>query len=225
VSYSEQVLRDGPLAYYRLGEPAGATEAFDSSPNARHGTYDAAARPGAPGATSDGDTALEIVGDGTTTAGRVVLPLLLSGLGAWSFECWVRPRAGAVEDPFVGLVGGDNYPRVTWSSIARTINMGTRSASGAWSHGPTFPLPGLDRWYHVVAVGEGASSSSPRMHLFVDGTHVGSSVHEEPFRDPVQAVGIGSRDGAVALDGRIDEVAVYDRALTAEEVSRHYAAR
>ncbi|MBL7189880.1 MAG: thrombospondin type 3 repeat-containing protein [Phycisphaerae bacterium] len=57
------------------------------------------------------------------------------------------------------------------------------------------------------------------MRLYLDGVEVGIS--EEPGT-LVTGNGVGISSGAETLDGLLDEVAIYNRALTPEEIQQHY---
>ena len=75
-------------------------------------------------------------------------------------------------------------------------------------------LPG--QWYHVAAVYDGAM-----MRLFVDGTEVGSMPKSGPISDSATApVWIGNNPVSQSqpFDGRIDDVRIYDTALTVLEI-------
>ncbi|MSU71760.1 MAG: LamG domain-containing protein [Opitutus sp.] len=70
-------------------------------------------------------------------------------------------------------------------------------------------------WYHVVQVYD-----RQRVHLYVNGALQASTPYRAPpGRNPFPLV-IG--DGFVGI---VDEVSVYDRGLSADEVARHYRAR
>ncbi|QDT69236.1 hypothetical protein MalM25_21700 [Planctomycetes bacterium MalM25] len=79
----------------------------------------------------------------------------------------------------------------------------------------------LRRWQHVVAAKKGAE-----MKLYVNGNLTGIAAHPESLPKGLtmligrQELGGWSR----GFVGQLDEMAVYDRALTREEAERHYEA-
>lgn len=223
--YARAVLASSPVAYYRLDEPPDASEARDSSGNGHHGVYvGVGAMLGTAGATSDGNTALNVAGDRLTALGSVALGALLSEPDAWTYELWVRPRHVTYVERFAGLVGETNNPRLTFDTMDASIDMGAEALARMWALGPNYIVSPLDRWYHVVAVWENASTAA-RATLYVDGTLVGLVEHGFAIRRPSGGHVIAQRDCCNHFDGVIDDVAIYDRALSAAEISAHFAAR
>ncbi len=80
----------------------------------------------------------------------------------------------------------------------------------------------LSAWHHVVLVRKG---DQVRVHL--DGRAVpeiaATFQHTVPSGENTLFVG-GRNDGMFNFEGKLDEVAVYDRALGADEISAHYRA-
>lgn len=77
-----------------------------------------------------------------------------------------------------------------------------------------------DSWHHVALVRDGT-----KIKVYLDGkaTPEISTVTERPqLKDEVWIGGKG--DGAEEFEGRLDEVALYARALPVEELQRHYRA-
>lgn len=78
------------------------------------------------------------------------------------------------------------------------------------------------RWHHVAASYDGAA-----MRLYLDGALVGSLAKTGPVaRDPNVPTWIGSNPGTFdqVFDGRIDEVKIFGRALSAAEIAQEMAA-
>jgi hypothetical protein len=101
--------------------------------------------------------------------------------------------------------------------------------SGSVTHGTDLdigPIP-LQQWKHVAAVFDGSAGV---MQLFIDGTLAGQVYTAmKPFRDLDPAyspdVQIGNASGFnQVFNGLIDELAVYDRALSSAEVMAIYSA-
>jgi hypothetical protein len=77
---------------------------------------------------------------------------------------------------------------------------------------------GLRRWRHVVLVREGA-----RVTLYLDGQREASGELELSLPAGGASVFLGGRcDNFANWEGKLDEVAVYRRALTEEEVATHF---
>jgi hypothetical protein len=82
----------------------------------------------------------------------------------------------------------------------------------------------MNRWYHVVGTFD-LDAPSPNMKLYVDGAIVSSRTVSEAIVTNDQDVLIGGYEwyAGETWIGRIDEVAVFDRALTGAEVAALYA--
>lgn len=81
---------------------------------------------------------------------------------------------------------------------------------------------GLRKWHHVVLVREGAGV---RVHL--DGAAKPDLETDLPSTLPAAVADLfvgGRSDGVAGFEGKIDEVAVFDRSLSPSEVSRLYVA-
>jgi hypothetical protein len=78
----------------------------------------------------------------------------------------------------------------------------------------------LNQWYHVTAVQFGQGGLP--MHFYINGELVGSDVTPETISDADKLyVGRWNADGRL-YNGLIDDVRIYDRALSAEEVQALY---
>ncbi|KAF5437779.1 CASH domain-dontaining protein, partial [Candidatus Methanophagaceae archaeon] len=84
----------------------------------------------------------------------------------------------------------------------------------------TAPVSATNQWYHVVSTWNGTTKC-----IYLDGD-LSNSTNPESSYEPGAGTGnfsIGARvDGTYCLDGVIDEVAIYNRSLSAEEILNHY---
>jgi hypothetical protein len=80
----------------------------------------------------------------------------------------------------------------------------------------------LRAWHHVVLVREGANV---RVHLNgrPEPEIAGTFTHTVPSGEQTVFVG-GRNDGLFNFEGKLDEVALYPRALTPDEIAAHYKA-
>jgi hypothetical protein len=78
----------------------------------------------------------------------------------------------------------------------------------------------LNRWYHVAAV-----QSTGQVEYFVDGASIGTKSNASAYgSSAAKPANIGANNSSVAfMKGSIDEVRVYNRALSAQEVTTLYA--
>ena len=226
-SFAEAVTATRPIAYYRLDEMQGS-EAADllGGPPARYEPGIALALPGPEGPAFSGD------GDRPNRAihcagGRLVVDRVEPGASySVAFEFWnglphdARPATGYLtsigpegdpEAPGDHLGIGGTHPDVPPGRLF--VFNGNRS--NAIRAGRT-ELP-MKQWCHVVLVREGS-----RIQVYLDGDPEPEIDAELPVTRPPSGspIVLGGRvDGFAGLEGKLDEVAVYDRALTPEEAA------
>jgi hypothetical protein len=238
--YAGVVLDAGPVAYWPLDNPT-ASAAVDAGPNGVNGEYrgvdglSGGETPAVVGSGSslrfDGTTGFVHIAEAGTDAATLLAPI-----EAFSIELWFRPTRLEVdpgEPTFLarwrwygwGLYrSGDQVAADVWEipTGASGVDspMLTRLRSGDLT---------TDRWHHLVVTKDAES-----VQLYVDGVAVARQPSlgdlYAPVVDPADdCCGIGGavalgRDGDIDgnyLDGWLDEVAVYARALDADEIARH----
>ena len=78
----------------------------------------------------------------------------------------------------------------------------------------------VKRWYHVVFVRE---RETVRIHLNGNTTpEIRGTAAAGPSDGKFRVLVGGNHDGVFNFEGKIDEVAIYDRALSPEEIQKHY---
>jgi hypothetical protein len=223
VTYAQTVLADNPLAYWRLDEPAGSMMAQDSSGHGMTGTYMGTVTHAVPGAiANDPDTAAGF--DGATAFVDVGAVFAFAGTVQCSLEAWAQPvlnssyqnilsRNDSSNGPIAGYLlyvepapqSIFDYERVQ-SSTGKVFAQSTAvAATGAWAH--------------VVATFDGTT-----MVLYVNGNVEGTQANTVSLptanSDFVLAAAHGGQD--TWWHGALDEVAVYDHALSTARVVEHY---
>jgi Concanavalin A-like lectin/glucanases superfamily len=215
-AYATAVLVDHPLVYLRLGEASGI-RAADSSGNGNDGAYLGSVVLGVAGA---------IVGDPNTAArfdGNSGAHILLSGAslnfpGAspFSVEAWVRPEApisgganSVVDDDQVG----SNWDLFMQSGILKFQRSASQYQEWVWLNAG---LP-QNQYSHVVGTFDGTA-----VHLYVEGLDVGDTPATSSLPDPPSQH--AEVAGNAGFPGSLDEVAVYDHALTPARILAHYRA-
>ncbi|WP_337173305.1 LamG domain-containing protein [Paludisphaera sp.] len=236
------VLASRPAAFWRLDEMDGV-EARDASGHDR-----AAARRGGvalflPGPPLPGfrapdgrvDRASHLAG-GSLTAELPVAP------EAYSVELWFWNGLEPADRPVSGILferGRDGVPgdalAVTGTSAGAPPNR-LVFAHGESPHASTFPAVGKAdvaprAWHHLAFVRHGR-----RVQVYLDGVldlQADADIEAVAKSDADAASRRGSpisftfgdrRKQAESFEGLLDEVAVYDRALTAEEIAEHHRA-
>lgn len=217
--YLAAVLKDTPVAYYRLAESAGPT-AIDSSGNGNHGTYrNSVALGAAPLVADASDKAITITGDN----GFVALPpsLAVSGTADWSIEGLLATTIGT-NTQFLFQQGASG------SSITLAIGGGATGKAFAFVTGAASITSaatyndGLPHHYVLTHSAAGA------LALYLDAVSVGTSTGGTgPIDATVQPPTIGFGIPVAGLNDLyvVDEVAIYSTVLTPTQVLAHYAAR
>ncbi|HST47713.1 LamG-like jellyroll fold domain-containing protein [Jatrophihabitans sp.] len=216
-TYASTVLADAPVAYYRLGEPAATPVGGESSGRAGPLTYTATATRGVTGAlASDPDTGL--TNNGGCCVGSAQAPQLPEFNGSRTVEAWVKPL-DAASRWFAGW--GTN-------STDRVFDVGVAGSSvivAGYADDLTFPIGRSlvdGSWHHIAVSYDGSAATA-----YVDGVSIGSKSFLRSLNTVTNGfLRIGAAvDGGAPTYGGLDEVAIYPTALTAAQISAHYAAR
>ncbi len=184
--------------------------AEDSSGNGNNGTII--------GATwVDGKKGSALSFDGIDDYVEIPHDALLSPNTALTIEAWVNPASNTV---WQRIVSKSYHPNTDYSlfrgdknNVGFSIKMGTVNRT---VYSPADSVP-IGTWTYVVGTYDGT-----RLRIYVNGTQVNSlaisgkiNVHAEPLR-------IGGDPQGDFFKGMIDEVSIFNRALTAAEVLSRY---
>jgi hypothetical protein len=249
-AYSPAVVGSGPIGYWRLSDASNvavdaAADAGSPQAGAQNGSY-----VGFAGGNQAGPRPVDLIGPealygfeanngaarfaGNGDGGNDVVTIPDPGVFNFSttrtftLEAWVNGNAGQENggpiiargeggrEQFVVDIVGGNYRFFTRSDVAPN-NTVTANASV----GPN------GTWQHVVAVFDAGAG---RMKIYVNGVENGSQTPPATLLVSTHDISIGARRGTTSLDynlnfdGRIDDVAIYNRALSANEIAAHFAA-
>ncbi|PYM14654.1 MAG: hypothetical protein DME18_06235 [Verrucomicrobia bacterium] len=231
VTYSANILFDGPIAYYRFEEPSASTVATNSGSTGGNGVYMNDFGGGGPAKGDAGPRPPTFVGfDANNHAGSFdgqgdwvdTQNQFLQDRAAFTLEYWVAP-SNRVSDPAtfgtrIGIVGQNDA--IEYGFIdANTIQIWTPADSLS----TTYSFPD-NTWHHVATIASGTS-----IRTYYDGVLQGStSVTTTDYGASTFNVNIG---GGGVFDatgnfftGQIDEVAIFDKAIPAARVAAHYTA-
>lgn len=223
------------VAYWSLDEGTGVV-ASDSSDNANHGTLTKGTLNGNPPAWIDGKVGKAVsFTDSGAGVSYIEIPHAESFnvTEAITLEAWVR-RDNTNGDNYIlsknSITGGNFEPyglRVVGGYAEFYLCRASAPCGTARANTITITR---DNWYHIVGTYDNNEQTTglakPAMKIYVNGAlrATGSawslmSTNNGLIR--IGRLGSGIINSAV-LKGEIDEVRIYDRALTAEEILEHY---
>lgn len=218
MSYSSEVLADNPLLHLRFQETAGTTCANSGSLGGNAtaaGTHTRNVSTGMAGL----DIGIELDG----TSGKVTYPdtASLDITGDVTYECWFY--ADSLQDRMLMTKGTTSssagyYMNVRAEGIIRVGKTGviildtstSGYAAGAWIHAAF-------------------TRSGNNYTIYKNGSSFATGTNSTTIAATSEVFGIGNFpiDGGAFtfFDGKIDEVAVYNTALSGARIAAHYAAR
>lgn len=234
-AYRAIVLADGPVAYWRFEESAGAT-ARDEVGDAHHGTYLGGASLGAPGILAGSSAVLLDGASGCVSVGEV---FRFAGRVPFSVEAWVKvseygdegSRIVSTEGYPTGVRSGWNlsasygdtgYPYFdAWNSEGE-YNIYTMGAYAKVS--PEGGLLPLGTWSHIVG-----TYSDTSEEIWVNGVLRDKENQSDAPLPDEGTLSLGcATDGSgpiyLGLHGALDEVAIYDKVLDEPRINKHYQA-
>lgn len=228
--YAEAVLASKPLAYWRLGELTGSV-AKDASGNGNDGVYEAGVALGLEGPRLTGLSSEDRVNRAPHLAGGRIKANLDKLPDTYTVELWFcnyLPTDARSVTGYLFSRGPDGDRDATGDHLGLG---GTHVAQGMllFYNGDALKdtLDGGTRiepktWHHVAMVRDGE-----RVTVYLDGsaTQEIRGTARTAGADRTGQVFIGGRNDRFSnFEGRLDEVAVYARALSADEIARHHAA-
>jgi hypothetical protein len=215
------VLVDLPHAYWRLGEAPGAAVAVDEIGN-HPASYVGPVTLGSTGAiAADGDTSVSLgePDDGRGVNGGSDFDFV--GLAPMTVEVWIRPElADSAFRRIVTKEAGGNRPQQGWQLWLHETGLGFGRFGGDNGDSVHAPLPSLGGYHHVVITFDGVD-----MSIYLNGLIMALTPSDELLIDLQMPLMIGaSSDLYSGFLGSIDEVAIYEHALTPDRVMAHYQA-
>ena len=195
----------GLLLQYKLDDGSG-TKTADSSGNNNAGTITGTARwvPGVSGTGLEFDGATNFVGTGKS---------LLNDLPAFTIACWVKGDLSLGNRS--GLIGQNDCVEygVVSSNTVQIYTAGGGTVDLVW------PYTSTDQWHHIAAVGDGSS-----IVFYLDGkAAVSGGTATESYGTSTFFVNVGGGGIFDATEnyftGQIDEIYVYQRALSPAEIA------
>lgn len=214
-SYPSAVGADGPVAYWRLGETSGTTAA--DVEGAHPGSYLNGVALGR-GSLIANDANPSVQTDGVNDYVKVPDSAALHFGTAFSLEAWINPVALPASGSFASVATkAESYslqfngPRIEFTVIQSGVRHRATAPAGSIAVGSR---------YHIVGTYDGQNQ-----RLYINGKLVVQVALTGAATSTTSPVTIGSWNGSREFfSGRIDEVAVYAKTLSATAVASHYAA-
>lgn len=143
------------------------------------------------------------------------------GASDFTIELWARfntPGGGSIGHPSHIFVGNDEGPgtRNKWFFAlgGGYLNFHINGPATGSTFLPLVPFsPALGKWYHLAVVRTGATYT-----IYIDGVPGGSATNSAVVPNPNAPLTIGQAEFLGFMAGRLDEVTIYGRALTQEEL-------
>lgn len=237
--FHDAVLASAPIVHYSFDETEGEALNHGSlGPSFDAAVFGSPAR-AVPGLSGDGG--IELLATSQYLESFAVVPDELTGNPTFSAEAVLHvPVSGSVVlwGPILhwgpSLPGDETGTSVYFAFAADQTdeafvgfyNGGLRSPDGSMPPG---------RWHHLLWVRSGGGNASQGSTLYLDGVDVTASLVGDPLLpantltptvSPTELRINRGRDfeGTRVFQGTLDEVALYDRALSAVEAAEHYRA-
>lgn len=227
-AYSEVVLADNPIVYYRLNESSGTT-VTDRSPNGRNGTYNGSPTLAQPGAIAPDPTSTSVLFHAATTdyitSSYSSFP---SVANPFTMEIWIKPNDYSNTSSY-GVMGWGERVGANHCEFRLSSGTGTYANSIDIRHNNFVYLEvntGVSlfdgNWHHIVFTWTGGTTTGTRT-LWLDGVKLLS----QPISIISSYTGANfwvGRSSAGYFDGLLDEVSVYNYVLDPDKIKLHYAA-
>lgn len=203
--------QQGPQAHYRLNEDPGAEVMRDASGFERDGAF--VEGPGTLTLGAEGladERAMAVAGNAQARVDAEAFEAFES----FTIALWI---AGDTENEALQTLVGRGFDSPTFAILVSSGNLlwlqGSEAEPLLASEGG---LLQSEQVYHVAVL---ADTNTPRLAFFVDGIEVAASTTFERLADDsTMPLFFGAFNHALGFEGRIDDVQIYGRALTDEEV-------
>ena len=215
--YYREVIKDDPVFYLRFSESSGS-KAAGSGILATEGSLTDVTMAQESPITSETNTSFDF--NGTSSVVDLGNESSLAITGDQTIEMWLRPTSTtARRNPFARAYGGTGT--ITFETNRRlNYFYGTSGVNGAPYQGFVSSTSlTLNQWSHVVLVRD---LTNMKLHWYING--VLSNTTNANYASAVAGtndtfIGQGYVDN---FEGGIDELAVYDSALSSETIALHY---
>jgi hypothetical protein len=219
--YATTIMGDHPMAYYRLDETSGSTAADSAGMN--NATYSGSMTLGVGGMVAS-DAAVNFTGGNAQAPWSTTLN---NPAGPFTAELWIKPNDTALAVPLssqnriTGRSGYALYQNNGGDNFVADLGLVGQTGVYRWT---ATPGPKVGQWMHVVLTSDGVT-----VNLYTDGvlkaTDTGFVFGTDIMANVGEPLFIGVRNGGgFPYNGIIDDVVIYDYALTQTQVTNHWSA-
>jgi hypothetical protein len=223
--YSDTVVADAPLGYWRLGESDPSQPAMDSSGNGNNGTYNGNVTLGLPGALVN-DSATAAGFDGASSFVDIPSGGTFSLNNSFSLEAWVinAGQDGGPPNLAGRIIGSGGF---AWGILngdgGHSRDAVRFTTFGHLDYDSNLTIVPEDGSWHYLAVTLDATNTAT---FYLDGVQTDSVPGPAPANNSGLDLFIGKNPFANApeyFSGSIEEPAVYTYVLSPAQIANHYS--
>jgi hypothetical protein len=216
-TYADSVSADDPSLEWRLAESSG-TDAADASGQGHAGTYNGGHSFGQSGPLS-GSSNPSVDFDGTNGRVNSSYNPFVNG-GQITIEGWANRDTNTTDDALFGG-NGSSPPRLLLMAGSNDVQfrpLATNGTEQTWTNA----WPDTGQWVHWAVI---LRESTDTAELFINGNSLGTRTVSQAYATTPGNFEVGvSGSTNNPFDGRLDEVAVYGQALSAQRIAAHHDA-
>jgi hypothetical protein len=221
-SYADAVIADGPLGYWRLDD---TTPALARDEMGQHdGSYSGACVLGVPGALGAGDTAVTFDAQTCEVDADTGPSFSFPNGASLTIELWADVTQIDASVRWLVSYKTPSAPDISYS-LAIYDQMLWFEMVNDTSSELYMPMAPPSPGYHHIAV----TVQPGEQRIYLDGTMAAQQAFPNPTLPPTSAALVFGHYARPTLTnfygGRLDEIAIYDRALTQAEIEAHLTAR
>ena len=195
-----------------------ATYQLDGNANDLSGNYS-----GTPTNVSYGVGEFDLAGVFNGSSSQIVLPNSTQGIGdtTSSFSFWVKPNSLGSGYGLVCLFTQNDWIEIRYNSSNEFVIYPARQSNDTYiGFSPVVRTP--NQWYNIVITRD---SSSPNIKLYIDGSLIETNTTWDgtlTTANNPNTIGANSAGSSLYFNGSIDQVRIFNKALSAGEVTTLY---
>jgi hypothetical protein len=218
-AYASEVLKDGPIAYYRLDDAVGSATAADFMGNYPAASSSFGVSFGQAGLFAGSLASVALDGTGFLDVRNA---FGFSGKQPFTIEGWAQRASDDRDQHYFAASIRTDTMQISYGLFHLMASLGFERSDGlGWDGAYSPDTFAVYTAAHIAAVFDGTSVS-----LFQDGMMVGEQLNaliDIPSTPIVFRWG-GAPGGLSMFSGKLDDLAIYDHALSPARIVAHYKA-